>query len=229
MPHLLILVIAICSFFPHSVRSETVEGKVIAVSPKEVFVEVLDPGAVAVNDPVEIMWTAPDGETYSIRNGRVRSVDGNTVTVDLGPGSAEVQPEVMRASIETQGVDVKTGRDKGSNDKYTGEPEDKGQISSSKARKPGVIIPRNVATNVDEKLWDWSAYIESDAETLAAIECVEYTLHRSFQKPVQTVCDIGSPERAFATHASGWGTFTIKIRVLFRDGTVRHLSHQLEF
>jgi hypothetical protein len=95
--------------------------------------------------------------------------------------------------------------------------------------QPGLIETRNIATKIGKVRWRWSVFIESDSETLAMIDCVEYTLHPTFPDPVQKICNMGSPTQAFATHATGWGTFKIKLRVFFRDGTIRDLDHQLTF
>jgi hypothetical protein len=95
--------------------------------------------------------------------------------------------------------------------------------------QPGLIETRNIATKVDKERWRWSAFIEADSATLGMIDCVEYTLHPTFPNPVQKVCKMGTLTQAFATHATGWGTFKINIRVFFRDGTTRALVHQLTF
>jgi hypothetical protein len=95
--------------------------------------------------------------------------------------------------------------------------------------QPGPIETRNIATKVDKERWRWSAFIEADSATLGMIDGVEYTLHPTFPNPVQKVCKMGSPTQAFATHATGWGTFKINIRVFFRDGATRALVHQLTF
>jgi transcription initiation factor IIF auxiliary subunit len=79
---------------------------------------------------------------------------------------------------------------------------------------------------VSENLWDWTIFIETDSMTLSSIQCVKYTLHPTFPEPVRTVC---SPSNNFGLSTQGWGTFEIKVRVLFKDGTERRLTHQLRF
>jgi hypothetical protein len=74
--------------------------------------------------------------------------------------------------------------------------------------------------------WDWTIFINADQDALARIQCVEYTLHESFPDPVRTVCNAADK---FALRSNGWGTFTIKIRVLLRDGSQKSLSHDLKF
>jgi transcription initiation factor IIF auxiliary subunit len=74
--------------------------------------------------------------------------------------------------------------------------------------------------------WEWTIFIEADQEVLSRIQCVEYTLHETFPDPVRTVCSAGNK---FALSSNGWGTFTIKIRVILRDGTQKTLTHDLKF
>lgn len=74
--------------------------------------------------------------------------------------------------------------------------------------------------------WYWTVFIESDPETISQIECVEYTLHPTFNSPVQRVC---TPHNGFAYSARGWGTFEIKVKVIFKDGIEKHLTHHLKF
>ncbi len=92
------------------------------------------------------------------------------------------------------------------------------------------IQTRNVATRVEGKRWDWSAYIEAAPEVIDHVICVEYTLHETFPPPhVRPVCDRGSSARPYALHTNGWGTFKLRMRVNFDDGTSRRLVHQLSF
>jgi hypothetical protein len=74
--------------------------------------------------------------------------------------------------------------------------------------------------------WDWTIFIDADQDVLSRIRCVEYTLHETFPDPVRTVC---TANNRFALSSNGWGTFTVKIRVLMRDGSERKLSHDLKF
>lgn len=74
--------------------------------------------------------------------------------------------------------------------------------------------------------WKWTIYIEADPGTLSQIECVEYTLHPTFPDPIQRVC---TSYNNFAFSSNGWGTFEVKIRAIFKNGTERYLSHMLEF
>lgn len=84
----------------------------------------------------------------------------------------------------------------------------------------------NSSTYVGGGRWDWSIFIVADAETLRRIECVEHTLHPTFPDPVRTVCTRAS---RFHLTARGWGTFTINIKVLYKDGAMQPISHPLQF
>lgn len=91
------------------------------------------------------------------------------------------------------------------------------------------ITAGNVATKMGDNLWNWTVFIQAPVDVLAQVQCVEYTLHSTFQNPVKKVCKRGSNEHAFALNASGWGTFPIKIRVLLKDGRNQFLAHILRF
>jgi hypothetical protein len=91
------------------------------------------------------------------------------------------------------------------------------------------IGTRNAATKVAEKQWEWSAFIEAGPDVIEHVICVEYTLHETFTPQVRTVCDRGSDAQPYALHAVGWGTFKLRMRVMFDDGSTRRLIHQLSF
>lgn len=71
--------------------------------------------------------------------------------------------------------------------------------------------------------WKWSVWIEGPMEELKQIENVTYLLHPSFANPVRTVADLASK---FKLSSQGWGIFTIRIKVLKKDGSTE--SHALE-
>jgi transcription initiation factor IIF auxiliary subunit len=58
---------------------------------------------------------------------------------------------------------------------------------------------------------------------------VEYKLHPTFTNPVRIINRRGSGPHAFPLTTSGWGTFTITIRVYYKDGTHQRLTHSLRF
>jgi transcription initiation factor IIF auxiliary subunit len=72
----------------------------------------------------------------------------------------------------------------------------------------------------------WGVYVEGAKTELDRIRCVEYTLHPTFPNPVRVVCD--RPSR-FELSARGWGTFTVGVKLMLKDGSVRQLTYPLEF
>ena len=88
------------------------------------------------------------------------------------------------------------------------------------------VTAENWSKVIEAGWWEWGIYIKGTSAELKRIKCVEYTLHPSFQNPVRLVC---SPDNGFLLTARGWGTFTVPIKLMLKDGTVRELSHQLEF
>ena len=78
--------------------------------------------------------------------------------------------------------------------------------------------------------YKWNVYIVADESILNSIKYVEYTLHPSFPNPIRKIYDKGStPGKGFFIHSSGWGTFIIRVNVVFKDGVVRYLEHKLSF
>ncbi|MFW2440178.1 MAG: pYEATS domain-containing protein [Arenicellales bacterium] len=58
------------------------------------------------------------------------------------------------------------------------------------------------------------------------MDCVEYTLHPTFPGTVRKLCD---STNGFELSSSGWGTFNVKIKVMFKDGRTKKLNHMLIF
>jgi hypothetical protein len=87
----------------------------------------------------------------------------------------------------------------------------------------------NVASQVGEKIWQWTAFIEADSNVLEQIECVEYILHPTFPNPRVDVCSLGDNSKPFALSAQGWGTFNLKARVLYKDRTYQEIERRLRF
>ena len=100
------------------------------------------------------------------------------------------------------------------------------EINTSSLPEYGEINADNYARYLNNEVWEWTVFIETDRETLSQIEYVEYILHPTFPEPVQQVFN---RDTKFALTAKGWGTFEIKIRVVFKDSTERYLTHVLEF
>jgi transcription initiation factor IIF auxiliary subunit len=73
--------------------------------------------------------------------------------------------------------------------------------------------------------WKWSVWIEGPTDELNQIENVTYLLHPSFANPVRTVADLASK---FKLSSQGWGIFTIRIKVLKKDGSTESHAVELE-
>ena len=86
-----------------------------------------------------------------------------------------------------------------------------------------------VKSKTTEKYWDWTVFIQGPEDVLDQIKYVEYTLHPTFPNPVRIVSERGLHPYAFPLRTSGWGTFTIKIKVFLKDGRFQVLSHLLSF
>jgi transcription initiation factor IIF auxiliary subunit len=89
------------------------------------------------------------------------------------------------------------------------------------------VTVKNTSSYVGAGRWDWTIFIDADPATLRQIECVEYVLHPTFRDPVRQVCN--RPETKFSYSTNGWGTFTVKVNVRYRDGRAETLDHPLVF
>lgn len=76
-----------------------------------------------------------------------------------------------------------------------------------------------------EDWWKWSLWIEASDRDLDMIHNVIYNLHFTFNNPVRI---IKTRMNKFRLDSSGWGTFTIYVRINFKDETVLDLEHELE-
>jgi hypothetical protein len=88
------------------------------------------------------------------------------------------------------------------------------------------ISARNTAEKIGGNQWRWTIFIDADRHTLSQIACVDYILHPSFDPPVQASCTAADN---FAFSATGWGTFEVGVRIRFRNGTEKQLTHMLTF
>jgi transcription initiation factor IIF auxiliary subunit len=97
------------------------------------------------------------------------------------------------------------------------------------AASPGAaaLAVKNTSSYTGAGRWDWTIFIEADPDTLRQIECVEYVLHPTFPDPVRKVCN--QPNTKFAHSTNGWGTFTVKVNIQYKDGRVEALQHRLVF
>ncbi len=93
------------------------------------------------------------------------------------------------------------------------------------------ISADNVAkkSKIKDDYWDWTIFINAPEDVLERIEYVEYELHPTFINPMRIVNQRSSGPYAFPLNSSGWGTFTVKIKVYYNDGTYQRLAHSLVF
>jgi transcription initiation factor IIF auxiliary subunit len=91
------------------------------------------------------------------------------------------------------------------------------------------ISVANTSRYIGERRWEWTVFLQAAPQILDGIQCVEYTLHPTFPEPVRRQCVRGDPRFPFALTTSGWGTFEISIKVLFKRGEERRLKHMLVF
>ena len=77
--------------------------------------------------------------------------------------------------------------------------------------------------------WDWTIFIKGPEEELKKVKCVEYELHPTFKPPVETICQREPGVQAFRLTQRGWGTFNVKVRIKFKDGSQLQLEHLLKF
>lgn len=78
----------------------------------------------------------------------------------------------------------------------------------------------------DEDWWSWSVWLEGAPAELDEVGAVEYHLHPTFPQPIVRVADRQS---SFRLDSSGWGTFTIRARLLDQEGKeVATLFHDLD-
>lgn len=109
-------------------------------------------------------------------------------------------------------------------------PSTPSKTEAKPSRKYDLIKTANTSRPVGQGRWDWKVFVIADEKTLNEIKCVEYTLHPTFQNSVRRICRPGSLQgQGFSLSSNGWGTFTIGIEVLFRDGQSRFLKHELRF
>ena len=72
--------------------------------------------------------------------------------------------------------------------------------------------------------YDWCVFIDEGEEILDSILEVEYQLHPTFPDPVRVISD---RETKFALMSSGWGGFTIRVRVKFKDDSINRQQYNL--
>ena len=75
--------------------------------------------------------------------------------------------------------------------------------------------------------WDWTVFLRASPAVLQSIRCVEYKLPSSSKEPNRKVCVLGNTSQPFAVQTTNWGAFDIPIRITFKNGQVRTLTHTL--
>jgi transcription initiation factor IIF auxiliary subunit len=77
----------------------------------------------------------------------------------------------------------------------------------------------------DYDYFDWEVYIDEDDAVLDSIDHVTYFLHETFPEPIRTISDRDSK---FALRSQGWGEFTLRVVVVYKDGTSDNQSYRLD-
>src|SRR5215218_3570604 len=81
-----------------------------------------------------------------------------------------------------------------------------------------------VSRKYDADYYEWCVFVDEDPTVINSIKSVEYTLHPTFPNPVRVIEDKSS---RFTLCSSGWGTFTIPIRITYEDDSQDFASYQL--
>lgn len=72
--------------------------------------------------------------------------------------------------------------------------------------------------------WEWSVWLDGSPDELDSIDHVMYVLHPTFHNPVREVTDRATN---FRLDTSGWGTFTIRAKAIYKNGREETLQHDL--
>jgi len=79
---------------------------------------------------------------------------------------------------------------------------------------------------ISENRWKWAISLKGKKEELDSIEKVIYHLHPTFKKPV---VEKTNRSRNFKIEASGWGTFVVRIEIVYKNGEIDERRHRLVF
>ena len=71
--------------------------------------------------------------------------------------------------------------------------------------------------NQSQKYYDWKVFLVADAGFLSTVKQVEYYLDASFRNATRIVAANNSNPN-FTLCANGWGSFDIRIRIIFKNG-----------
>lgn len=77
---------------------------------------------------------------------------------------------------------------------------------------------------IEARRWRWAIWIDGRPEELDAVDHVVYALHSTFSDPIRTV---SNRKTKFRLQSTGWGEFTVGVRVVGKDGGETSLSHNL--
>ena len=83
---------------------------------------------------------------------------------------------------------------------------------------------RQTASQVSDRSWHWSVWIDGPDAELDQVELVEWILHPTFPNPIVPV---KQRQTKFRLDRTGWGEFEINANVTAKDGRPQHLKHQL--
>lgn len=75
--------------------------------------------------------------------------------------------------------------------------------------------------------WEWTVFLKASEDVLDNVKCVKYFLDESFPNPIQEKCEIADNQKPFKLTQKGWGRFTMKIKVFFKDGGIKTFDYLL--
>ena len=76
----------------------------------------------------------------------------------------------------------------------------------------------------EDDWYEWCVFVDENSDVINSIKSIEYTLHPSFPDPVRSIEDKSSK---FALFSSGWGGFSIKVRINYESGSSSTTSYFL--
>lgn len=82
-----------------------------------------------------------------------------------------------------------------------------------------------VGTRGDYEWYNWKIFVDAPKDVLKKIKYVEYELHENFPYPMRRK---KNPRNRFALETSGWGEFSIPIKVIFKDGRESEFEYRLD-
>ena len=86
-------------------------------------------------------------------------------------------------------------------------------------------VARYVGLRHGQDWYEWGVYVDEPDQLLREIDAVEYLLHRSFPNPLRRRDD---PSNRFFLESSGWGEFSIRITVFFKNGARLETIYSLD-